>query len=498
MSTSLLVEIGENTAATAVEDLARSSARPSPASLARDFDAGIQRFSRQLLEPRVGTIEATIRLALETLGHGLRADAVDFFAADPAVACDEDGQDTFDQASRDVEPATGACERAKRFARADRWVARPAGGPQSFAILPDPFDLDSQPAARDALESGRVHFFATGAATGPDAAPAAGGRFGWKARRTLLFVPCPSPRGLLGFFTIDASTAARSWGRSLLDLAEHLGRLTGLALDRLRLESALTSQRESSAHRMRLETIGRLTSATAHDLNNILTAILGYGDLLELELDLKPGDPGHEDFSELQTATQRAATVVDELLRFGRRRTDGVETLDLGDALEGLSGMLRQVLGRRVELLIEPDPRATPVRLDRAGLESALLNLAANARAAVGDGGHFALASRVVHVDAAGRDESAADSDPIPGLGRGDYVRLTARDDGCGIPADVLARIFEPFFTTKAPGKGTGLGLPSVAAFVKTAKGGLRVESAAGEGTAFHLYFSLEGDPART
>lgn len=485
MSTSLLMEIAESAVGTAVgsavEARSRRSTAPSLAALARDFDAAIESFSRRLLDPALGSIEATIGLALETLGRGLRAEAVDFFAADSIGDPDAGGR--------------GARDPASGFVRVDRWVARPGAGPRAFALLPDPFDLDDLPAVRDALESGRVHCMSTGTAR-----PCEGvldEASGWKPPRTVLFVPCPSPQGLVGFFGVDVGAGPHGRFVPLLDRAEQLGRSAGLALDRLRLEAALSRARDARDHAMRLELIGRVTSATAHDLNNLLTAILGYGELLELELELglEAGDPGHEDLAELQTVTQRAATVVGQLLRFGRRQTDGVETLDLGEAIVSLAGMLRQVLGRGVELEIAPDADPTPVRLDRSGFESVLLNLAANARAAVGERGHLVLTSGVVSVDASGRDESA-DAEPIPGLVRGDYVRLTARDDGCGIPADVLPRVFEPFFTTKAPGKGTGLGLPSVAEFVKTAKGGVRLESVEGEGTCFHLYFPLVGDPA--
>ena len=197
----------------------------------------------------------------------------------------------------------------------------------------------------------------------------------------------------------------------------------------------------------------------------------------------------------MRQASKRAAGTVDELLRFGRRREDGSKTVDLGDTIQSLEGMLRQVLGRKVALDLDADLRATPVRIDPGRFESVLLNLAANARAAVGAEGHFGLATRIVAVDAEGRDESA-EAAPIRGLRAGRYVRLTARDDGGGIPADVLPHIFEPFFTTKAPGAGTGLGLPSVAEFVKTAGGGLRVESEDGEGATFHLYLPLQARSA--
>lgn len=479
MSMPLLVEVAEKAFGAAAELRTRPSTESSLATLTRDFDAGVRDFSRRLLDPELATSRATIVLALETLGRGLEAFAVDFFAAE-SIGDPDDG------ARGDLEPVRG-------FLRVDRWIARPARGPCSLAILPDPFDLESWPAVRESLAAGRVHCLAAGTAMQGGTVPAEAS--GWKPHRAVLFVPCPSPQGLIGFFCVDVGAGIQAGCAPLLERAQHLGLATGLALDRLRLEAALARERESSDHRMRLELIGRVTSATAHDLNNILTASLGYGELLKLELDLKPGDPGHEDFTELQTANQRAAKVVGELLRFGRRQTDGVETLDLGEAITSLSGMLRQVLGRAVELDVRPAEDPTPVRLDRSGFESVLLNLTANARAAVGESGHFTLASAVVSIDGAGRDEGA-DPVPIPGLVRGDYVRLTARDDGCGIPTDVLPRVFEPFFTTKAPGKGTGLGLPSIVEFVKTANGGVRVDSVEGEGTCFHLYFPLAADPA--
>ena len=250
--------------------------------------------------------------------------------------------------------------------------------------------------------------------------------------------------------------------------------------------------REESAHTTRLELIGRMTSTAAHDLNNILTAILGYGDLLDLELGLGEGDPGHLDLSEMRDASKRAAAIVDELLRFGRRREDGARDVDLGKTVEHLTGMLRQVLGRSVALDLDVEKQATPVRIDPGRFENVLLNLASNARAAVGDQGHFGIATRIVGIDEDRRD-TTADAE-VPGARAGRYVRLSAWDDGCGMESGILARVFEPFFTTKPEGEGTGLGLPCVAEFVKTAGGGLRVESTPGEGTTFHLYVPLRAD----
>lgn len=439
------------------------------------FETALHTLSRKLVDPDAGSIAETIALSLETLGRGLEADAVDFFAADSIVP---------------------HVEGAKGFEHADRWVAEPLRAADAGARLPKTLDLDAQPAVREALVAGRAYRLPVGMGLGASTEHEPARIVGWRRMQTFLFLPCPSPSGLLGFFAVEASTRARHANPARVADAGHVGRLAGLALDRLRLEGAVAARRKESAHRTRLEGVGRVASATAHDLNNILTSVLGFGELLEMELDLAPGKPGYEDFAELRGATQRAASVVNELLRFGRRPNDGAEDLDLGDTILSLSGMIRQVLGRQVEFAIDPDPHATPVRLDRCRLESALLNLAANARDALGGAGRFELASRLVHVDGSGRDD-AAPSDPIPDLRPGDYVRLTARDEGCGIPERLRQRILEPFFTTKAPGKGTGLGLPSVVEFVRAAQGGLRVESGEGEGTAFHLYFPLRSDAVR-
>ncbi|GEM_PF-2498742 len=432
----------------------------------RDFDEAVDALSRTLVGPDVTTLDRALDLALATVGDALAADRVEFHAA---------------------EILQTPSEREKGFVWRGSWRAR-GGSTAEAPILESPFDLGTHPSMAEAFAAGRAY------RSSPERAEAAPER-GWLGLRTTLFVPCASPTGLLGFLAIEAGLAARHWTARTTEQVEGIGRLLGLSIDRLRLEGEATRQREENAHRTRLELVGRVTSATAHDLNNILTAILGYGDLLDLELGLEAGDAGHEELEEMRQASKRAAGTVDELLRFGRRREDGSKTVDLGDTIQSLEGMLRQVLGRKVALDLDADLRATPVRIDPGRFESVLLNLAANARAAVGAEGHFGLATRIVAVDAEGRDESA-EAAPIRGLRAGRYVRLTARDDGGGIPADVLPHIFEPFFTTKAPGAGTGLGLPSVAEFVKTAGGGLRVESEDGEGATFHLYLPLQARSA--
>lgn len=134
------------------------------------------------------------------------------------------------------------------------------------------------------------------------------------------------------------------------------------------------------------------------------------------------------------------------------------------------------------------------MRIDRAKLERVLLNLASNARAAL-DGGpapaRFQISTRRVFIDRNGREAGEPACDSIPGLREGEHLRLTARDNGCGMQPALTGRIFEPFFTTREKVGGTGLGLATIAEVVRKSQGGIRVESAPGEGTAFHLYFPL-------
>lgn len=450
------------------------------ASRGEAFDAAIRDLSRDLVDAPGDTLAATVTPALGVLGTGLEARCVEFFAGVPLGM---------------LADATRDPSRGKGCVLAARW---PGGDPgtalEAASLEPETIDLGAHPTLAADLAAGAVHGMAEGVL---DSASSPLVAFDlestWAGPRSTLFVPCSAPSGLLGVFRVQGGFAARNWAPETLERAAHVGRLVGLALDRLRLERLAASQRRDEAHRTRLELIGRVTSSCAHDLNNILTAILGYSDLLDLELDLEPGAPGHDELSEMRAASARAASTVQELLRFGRRREVGSERVDLDETVGELAGMVRQVLGRKVRLDFDPEPRPTPVRLERNRFEAVLLNLAANARGAIDGRGGFELATRIVSVDRAGHDQ-AAEAPPIPGLRAGRYVRLTARDDGCGIPGDVLPRIFEPFFTTKDPGAGTGLGLPNVAEFVKTAGGGIRVESEVGVGTAFHLYLPLQDD----
>ena len=216
------------------------------------------------------------------------------------------------------------------------------------------------------------------------------------------------------------------------------------------------------------------------------------------------GQRGHHELDEIRAAATRATRLVDHVLSFGRVREGGVQPVDLNEALEGLEGMLRRVVGNGVSVecawAVDAEVIKPLVLLDPEQLERVVLNLAANARDAFSepnDSARFELSTRVVRIDATGRETvKSGEFSPAPsGLAAGHYVRLTARDNGCGIDPALFERVFEPFFTTK-PEHGTGLGLAICAEFVRDAGGEIRVESAPGRGSAFHLYFPLVKTPS--
>ncbi len=343
-----------------------------------------------------------------------------------------------------------------------------------------------------------------------------GGGSGWCVVGRSWLVPCIGSSGLLGAFQIDLGMRPARGATTRLERAGRVGDLLASFLERRRLARALETSHAQQLHDERMETLGVVASSVAHDFNNVLTAILGYAELLGLEL--PAGAPGRSELAEIEGAAIRATRLVDQVLAFGRRRPAGVERLDLAETIRGLSPMIERVLGERVRLELDLEDGAPPIRVDPTRLEQLLLNLASNARDAVTESGRgrgcFSLASRIVEIDTDGRDRSrtgeggnmAGDGNAGKGGETGDgggaaarvlplvpgpHLRLSARDDGCGIDPATRDRIFEPFFTTKTESVGTGLGLATAAAVLREAGGMIDVESELGVGSSFHFYFPL-------
>ncbi len=244
---------------------------------------------------------------------------------------------------------------------------------------------------------------------------------------------------------------------------------------------------EQLRNAQKMEAVGRLAGGVAHDFNNLLTAIIGYAELLAAEL--VPGSPLRRDADEIERAGKQAATLIRQLLAFGRRQVLKPEVLELNAVVAEVENMLRRLIGEDVELLLRLSGALWAVKADRSQIEQVIVNLAVNARDAMPSGGKLSVVTENFVLRE--RDPLIAeDMEP------GEYVRLSIRDTGHGMDRDTMSRIFEPFFTTKETGKGTGLGLASVYGIVRQSGGHIRVESAPGEGTTFSVYLPRAEDAA--
>ena len=243
------------------------------------------------------------------------------------------------------------------------------------------------------------------------------------------------------------------------------------------------------AQAQKMEAVGTLAGGIAHDFNNVLTAIIGFSDLL-LQMH-KPGNPSYAHILSVKSSANRAAGLVRQLLAFSRRQTLQPKILQLGDVLTDWSMLLNRLLGEKIELKIITGRDLWFVKADPTELERTIINLAVNARdAMLPKGGKLFIRTRNV---------TERDCQKLEGQGikRGEYVLIEVEDTGTGMTPEILAKIFEPFFTTKAVGKGTGLGLASVTGFVQQTGGYIVPESTPGEGTTFRIYLPrhhLEAD----
>jgi len=240
------------------------------------------------------------------------------------------------------------------------------------------------------------------------------------------------------------------------------------------------SEQLRQSHKM--EAVGQLAGGVAHDFNNLLTAISGYAE--SLRDGLPDGDVLRQDAAEIVRAAARAAELTRQLLAFGRRQVLSLQILDLRAAIDGMVGMLRRVLGERIQVDTQSCERTVCARVDRTQLEQIVLNLVLNARDAMPEGGRVVIGTEVVTV-VDGQERPHADLQP------GEYAALWVADDGVGMTQAVRERAFEPFFTTKPQGQGTGLGLATVYGTVKQSGGAARIDSTPGKGTRISVYLPL-------
>ena len=236
---------------------------------------------------------------------------------------------------------------------------------------------------------------------------------------------------------------------------------------------------EQLAQAQKLEAVGRLAGGSAHDFNNVLTAISGYAELLLA--DLPDAFEHRDDLEELARAADRATALVEQLLAFARKQDVQPEVFDLHGVIRSMEVMFRQLLGPAVGLAVGGPGIPADVRADRSQMEQVFLNLVVNARDACSDhGGQIVVRTEIVDLPAEDR------IDPID-VPSGRYVIVSVRDDGAGMDPSTQAQAFEPFFTTKE-GKGTGLGLSIVYGIVSQSGGYLSVESAPDAGSTVRVY----------
>ncbi len=234
------------------------------------------------------------------------------------------------------------------------------------------------------------------------------------------------------------------------------------------------------AQSQKMQAVGQLAGGVAHDFNNLLTAMIGYCDLLLLRH--RPGDQSFADLMQIKQNANRAANLVRQLLAFSRQQTLRPTVLSITDVLAELTHLLRRLLGETIELDISHGRDLYPVKVDQGQFEQVIINLAVNARDAMGeDGGHLTI--RTGNVDLA--EPITRESEKVPA---GAYVWIEIADEGHGIPKEHLDRIFDPFFSTKEFGGGTGLGLSTVYGIVKQTGGFILVDSTPGAGTTFRIY----------
>ena len=275
----------------------------------------------------------------------------------------------------------------------------------------------------------------------------------------------------------DSVRWLRDHGETVVDAAGEPLFLTGAAVD-------ITEQRESEERlrrTQRMDAVGKLAGGVAHEVNNMMSVVLGFTEFLLSEFE--PGDRRWRDLEQVRTAAGRAATVTAQLLAFSRRQLLQPTVLDLGGLVLEMQPVIARLLGEDKELVIHRAAPTSPVRADQGQLEQVIINLALNARDAMQQGGRL-----TIDVSDVALDDAFAAAHPDLQVATGPYVMLTFADTGHGMDDTTRERVFEPFFTTRPTGQGVGLGLAVVHGTVHQSGGYVLVDSEPGRGTSFRIY----------
>lgn len=265
-----------------------------------------------------------------------------------------------------------------------------------------------------------------------------------------------------------------------------LVRMVGVAHDiseRKRAEAERNELADKYQQALRMESLGRLAGGIAHDLNNLLTPILGYADLLQARLASQPDVLAQ--VAPITQAAEQARDLVSRLLAFGRKQILMARPHDVNRVITEFESLLRRTIREDIEFRLDLAAGLPTVFIDRSQLEQVLMNLAVNSMDAMPDGGVFAISTRLTPSDKCQTDDGARER----------FVTITVSDTGVGMDQGTRAQVFDPFFTTKVKNKGTGLGLATVYGIVHQHGGDIRLESEPGEGAVFHIAFPACDQP---
>src|SRR6202012_3779842 len=250
--------------------------------------------------------------------------------------------------------------------------------------------------------------------------------------------------------------------------------------DELSHVKALAEAEDTRRQSQKMEAVGQFTGGIAHDFNNLLTGIVVSLDLLQTRLSQGRTDNVARYIEAAMTSANRAAALTHRLLAFARRQPLVPKVVEVTQLVVSLEALLRRPIGDTIDPEITPLDSLWCTLFDPNQLESALLNLAINARDAMPDGGKLVIATSNARLDNVSADTSA--------LAPGDYICISVTDTGTGMSAEVAARAFNPFFTTKPIGQGTGLGLSMIYGFARQSNGHVTIDSKMGQGTSVRLY----------
>lgn len=322
--------------------------------------------------------------------------------------------------------------------------------------------------------------------------------------RTILFLPLIAETEVMGALIVGSTNSPRSITNSEMDLSHTLANFAALAVKNARLyqagqeyvaelEYTIAERKRAEIEREKLrkqliqsqkmDAIGQLAGGIAHDFNNMLCGIIGNAELLQLGI---TDTSLRQLVGEIITISRRSADLIAQLLAFSRKGQNQNILINLHHIIEEAVSILKHSISRKIEITTDFQAFPCITEGDPAQIQSALLNLAVNARDAMPESGVLSISTRVVNLDVEICQQYTCEPSPGP------FIEIAVSDTGIGMDAETLEHIYEPFFTTKKLGEGSGMGLSAVYGTMKTHGGAINVVSAPGQGTTFMLYFPLK------